>query len=457
MLIDTHAHLDMEQFAHDLDEVLDRASGSGVRYIITIGSNLSSSRKAAELAGRREALYFAPGFHPHDVKDVAEGDYETLKALALTPKAVAVGETGLDYHYDLSPRRAQREHFARHIRLAREVGRPLIVHSREAEADTMDILRAEGADAAGGTLHCFSGGYEMARKALDMGLYLSVGGSLTFKKSDALRDVIRKVPIEKLLLETDCPYLAPQPVRGKRNEPGYIGHVAGTLAAVKGLSLDDVERITSFNAMTLFRIGELPDEGKIAYPIRDSLYLNITNQCTNACLFCVRYTTDFVKGHNLRLARDPSVAEIKAAMAGFEKYREVVFCGYGEPFMRLDALKEVAAHVKARGVRVRVNTNGQALIIHGRDILPEISGLVDSLSVSLNFPDPGQYVDFCRPGVGEKAYESLKEFVVSAKKYVPEVVVTVLDMPGVDIVACRKVADEELGVPLRVREYNVVG
>jgi TatD DNase family protein len=321
----------------------------------------------------------------------------------------------------------------------------------------MEILRSEGAGQAGGTMHCFPGGHEMAKEALDLGFYISVGGTLTFRKSEALREVISRVPIERLLLETDCPYLAPQPMRGKRNEPAYITHAAETLARVKGLSVEDVARITGFNAMTLFRIGELPDEGKIAYPIRDSLYLNITNQCTNACLFCVRYSTDYVKGHNLRLARDPSVAEVAEAMAGFENYREVVFCGYGEPFMRLDVLKEIAAKVKSKGVRVRVNTNGQALLIHGRDILPEIAGLVDALSVSLNFPGAAEYVDVCRPRLGDKAYESLKEFVISAKRHVPEVTVTVLDMPGVDIEACRKVADEELGVPLKVREYNVVG
>jgi TatD DNase family protein len=457
LLIDTHAHLDMEQFKDDLTETLGRADDAGVAFIITIGADIGSSRAAARLAGQYERVYFSPGFHPHDVKDVREEDYSELRALAADPKAVAIGETGLDYHYDLSPRDTQRTHFARQIALAGELGKPVIVHSREAESDTMEILASEGLPARGGTMHCFAGGYETARRALDMGMFLSVGGTLTFKKADSLRDVIRKVPIERLLLETDCPYLAPHPMRGRRNEPAYVGRVAETLAELKGLSVEDVGRITSMNAMALFNIGDLPREGAIAYPIRGSLYLNITNQCTNACLFCVRNTTDFVKGHNLRLARDPSAQEVIEALGGFEKYREVVFCGYGEPFMRLDVLKQAAAHVKKKGVRVRVNTNGHALLIHGRDILPEIAGLVDSLSVSLNFPTPGQYADICRPSIGEGAYEAVKQFVIMARKIIPEVTVTVLDMPGVDLAACRKVAREELGVPLRVREYNDVG
>lgn len=459
MLIDTHAHLDMEQFKDDLPEALDRALAAGVRYVITIGADMASSRRAAALAANNDAIYFSPGFHPHDVKDVTDADYDELRRLAQSPKAVAIGETGLDYHYDLSPRDVQRAHFARQIHIAREIGKPLIVHSREAESDTMEIMESEGAAGAGGTMHCFAGGSDMARRALEMGFYLSVGGTLTFKKSDELREVIKGVPIERLMLETDCPYLAPQKFRGKRNEPAYVTHVVETLALLKGLSVEDVARITSYNAMTLFRMGELPAEGSIAYPIRDSLYLNITNKCTNECVFCVRNDTDFVKGHNLRLVRDPSAAEIIAAMeaAGFRDYREVVFCGYGEPFIRLEVLKEVAKAAKAGGVRVRVNTNGHALLIHKRDVLPELAGLVDALSVSLNSPDAAGYVEICRPAKGADAYKSIKEFVKAAKKHVPDVVVTVLSMPGVDVEACRRIAEDELGVPLRVREYNVVG
>jgi len=318
-------------------------------------------------------------------------------------------------------------------------------------------MRSEDAAQAGGTMHCFAGDAAMARHALDMGFYISVGGTLTFKKADELRETIKAVPIERILLETDCPYLAPHPLRGKRNEPSHLSYVVDVLAALKGLSSEDIARITTHNALTLFGVEEADTDAAIAYPIRDSLYLNITNRCTNACSFCARNTTDFVKGHNLKLRRDPDLSEILSAMEGFEKYREVVFCGYGEPFLRLDIIKAVSIHVKEKGVRVRVNTNGHALMIHKRDILPEIAGLVDALSVSLNSPYEEQYNEICRPLIGDGAYESLKEFVRRAKKYVPEVVVTALGMPGVDLAACRRVAEDELGVPLRIREYDEVG
>ncbi|MHB8173355.1 MAG: TatD family nuclease-associated radical SAM protein, partial [Nitrospirota bacterium] len=264
--------------------------------------------------------------------------------------------------------------------------------------------------------------------------------------------------IERLLLETDCPYLAPKPLRGKRNEPSFLKYIVEALAGLKGLSSEDVERITSFNASALFGICEPPSEGAIAYPIRDSLYLNITNRCTNACVFCVRNTTDFVKGHNLRIKHEPSVQEIISAMekAGFVRYREVVFCGYGEPFLRLDVIKEVARAIKARGVSVRINTNGHALLINGEEFLPELKGLVDALSVSLNFPTELEYKKYCKPQK-DGAYKSLKEFVKRAKEYVPEVSVTALSMPGVDIEECRRIASDELGVKLRVRKYDEVG
>ncbi len=458
MIIDTHAHLDMEQFRDDLPSVLARARDAGVRYIITIGSDIKSSRAARDIAAAHEEIFFSPGFHPHDVKSATEADYGEMEELLKYPKAVAVGEIGLDYHYDYSPRDTQTEHFKRQLAVAKKVNKPVIIHSREAETETMDIIASAGLPEAGGTLHCFSGGPGMARRALELGMYLSVGGTLTFNNSGALRDVIKTAPIEKLLLETDCPYLAPKPLRGKRNEPSYLKYIAEALAQLKGLSPEDVMRITSLNASLLFGICEPPKDGAIVYPIRDSLYLNITNRCTNACVFCVRNSTDFVKGHNLRIRNEPTAREIISAMerADFTRYREVVFCGYGEPFLRLDVIKEVARAVKARGVKVRINTNGHALLINGDRFMPELKGLIDAVSVSLNFPTEAEYEKYCRPQ-REGAYKSLKEFVRRAKEYIPEVGVTALAMPGVDIEECQRIAKDELGADLRVRKYDEVG
>ncbi|MDX1764704.1 MAG: TatD family nuclease-associated radical SAM protein [bacterium] len=350
----------------------------------------------------------------------------------------------------------QEKAFRRQIDVARDVGLPIIVHSREAEEETLAILQAGKAGDVGGVIHCFSGGVEMAREALSMGFFISFSGSLTFKNAAALRTVAETIPIEKVLVETDCPYLAPQPVRGKRNEPAHVRFVAETLAEIHGLRPADVGRITSHNAMQLFRFGEVDPRGKIAYQIRDSLYLNITNRCTNTCGFCVRNDRDFVKGHNLRLYDEPTTEEVIAAIANPRDYREVVFCGYGEPLIRLDVVQDVAAWIKGQGGMVRVNTNGQGNLIHQRNIVSELRGLVDAYSVSLNAENEEKYNALCRPAFGAGTYEAVKSFIQEAAK-VADVSVTVLNLAEVDVEACRRIARDELHVGFRLRYHDDVG
>jgi TatD DNase family protein len=305
-------------------------------------------------------------------------------------------------------------------------------------------------------MHCFSGDMQMANTLIEKGVLISIAGPVTFSKAESLREVVRQVPIEHLLVETDAPYLSPVPMRGKRNEPAFVRHTAEAVAKIKGLTLDDVARITSFNAMQLFGIGAMPERGRISYPIRNSLYLNITNRCTAACTFCVRYHTDFVKGHNLRLCDEPTADELLKEIGDPKRYDEVVFCGYGEPLLRLDVVKAVAAEVKRLGGRVRIDTNGHANLIHKRNVLPELAGLVDAVSVSLNAQNAEVYEKLSQPQFGAPTYEAVKEFIREAKKYIPDVTATVVSAPGVDIEACRKIA-EGLGAKYRVREYNVVG
>lgn len=455
MFVDTHAHLEMAQYEVDRDEVIARARDSGVHYIVSVGSDLDGCRGAVNLARQHENIYAAVGIHPHEVRDIDEGVYAELRELAKDPKVVAWGETGLDYHYLYSPKDVQQVRFREQVRIAAELKLPVIVHDREAHEDVMRILREEKAGTNGGVIHCFSGDAAMAREAIDMGFLISVAGPLTFKKSDDYRRIVSEIPIESLLIETDSPYLSPEPFRGKRNEPAHVKYVAETIARVKGLTALDVARITSLNAMALFGIGEIEQEGKIAYQIRESLYLNVTNRCTNTCTFCVRYYTDFVKGHKLRLTHEPTAAELIEAVGDPVKYQEVVFCGYGEPLLRLDVIKEVARWVKDRGGRVRINTNGHATLIHKRNILPELSGLVDCVSVSLNTDTEEKYIEYCQPAF-PGAYQAVKDFIRLATEYMPEVFVTALTLPSVDIEACRRIA-EELGAKLRVRELDVVG
>ncbi len=452
-LIDTHCHLDMSEFDNDREDVIARAKDTGFEALITAGSDFDSAARAMELATRHDFIYAAIGVHPHDAKDFSDEIYLDLVSRSRNRKVVAIGETGLDYHYDHSPRDVQREVFRKHLRLAKEAGLPVIVHSREAKEDTMAILAESGINQ--GVLHCFSGDLDMAEQAMSMGLSLSLAGPVTFKKSSRLREIARIIPDDYLLIETDAPYLSPEPLRGRRNEPSYLEYTARFIADLREISLDDLARITTLNAKRLFGIGTLPDRAEIAYQIRDSLYLNITNRCTNACSFCVKFRSDFVKGHRLRLSQEPTEEEITLSIGDPSLYKEVVFCGYGEPLERLDAVKDVARWIKERGGRVRINTNGHANLIHKRDILPELKGLVDSISVSLDAQDEATYNRLCKP-VFKNAHAEIIRFIRQAKEFIPDVQATVVELEGVDIEKCREIA-AQLGVKLRIRKLDVVG
>jgi TatD DNase family protein len=452
-LIDTHCHLDMPQFDGDREEVIARAKDAGFEALITVGSDIRGTMKAKELAARYDFIYASVGVHPHDAKDFSDETYKDLSLWTKDPKIVAIGETGLDYHYDHSPRDIQREVFKKHLHLAKETGLPVIVHSREAKDDTMAILEKSGVTK--GVMHCFSGDRDMAERAMAMGFSLSFAGPVTFKKSSLLRELARSVPDDYLLLETDAPYLAPEPLRGKRNEPIYLEKTARFLAEVREISFEDTARITTLNAKRLFGIGSISGEAEIAYQIRDSLYLNITNRCTNACSFCVKFRSDYVKGHQLRLSHEPTEEEIKGEIGDPSRYREVVFCGYGEPLQRLETVKHIARWVKERGGNVRINTNGQADLIHKRDILPELEGIVDRISISLDAQDEETYDRICRPAF-KNAYSEVLRFIRQSKNYIPDVQVTVVELEGVDIERCGRIA-AELGVAFRIRKLDAVG
>jgi TatD DNase family protein len=447
----------MDQFCDEKDEIIKRAEESGLENIINIGSNLESCRSAVELAENFQSVYASVGIHPHDASDVNRHALEEIKALAKHPKVVAIGETGLDYHYLNSPKEAQKKAFRAFIKLARELNLPLILHVREAQHDALTILREEELPERGGVTHCFSGSYEDAKRYIDLGFLISYTGVITFPNAHSSRDAAKKIPIEKILIETDSPYLAPVPKRGKRNEPSYVRYVAEKIAEIKGLSLQDVGRITTLNAKNLFNLPGADVTTQIAYPIRNSLYLNITNRCTLYCTFCTKFKDYSVKGHYLKLAHEPSLDEIFNAMGDYKDFNEVVFCGYGEPLLRLDLVKDVAKILKKEGIRVRINTDGLANLVFNRDITAELKGLVDSISVSLNAPDSETYEKHCKSKFGKDAYRAVKEFIIKAKAHVPDVTATVVALPGLDVEACRSVVEKELGVTFRVREYNEVG
>ncbi|MEJ2683596.1 MAG: YchF/TatD family DNA exonuclease [Candidatus Sulfobium sp.] len=452
-LIDTHCHLDMKEFDADREEVITRAREAGFDALITVGSDLSGTVRSMELSELYDFVFAAIGIHPHDAKDFTGEIFSSLREWSVRKKVVAIGETGLDYHYDHSPREIQRKVFRRHLELAGEADLPVIIHSREAEKDTMEILKESGITS--GVLHCFSGDRDMAEQAMSMGFFISLAGPVTFKKSLQLKEIAGAIPDDYLLVETDAPYLTPEPFRGRRNEPAYMRHTVKLLAELRGVSYEDLARITTLNAKRLFRIGPVSEQAEVAYKIRDSLYLNITNRCTNTCSFCVKFRSDFVKGHKLRLLREPDEEEIKRAIGDPSAYREIVFCGYGEPLLRLDAVRNVAKWVKDNKGTVRINTNGHANLIHKRDILPELRGIVDSISISLDAQDEETYNRLCRPAF-RNAYAEILRFIKRAAEVIPHVQVTVVELPGVDVEKCRRIATE-LGANFRLRKYDVVG
>jgi len=456
MIIDTHCHFDFKDFDVDRDAALERAKAAGVVRIINVGSSIEGSRRSVELAQKYGMVYASVGVHPHEAKSLTPDVIVEIKSLAVHPKVVAIGEVGLDYYRNLSPKDSQIAAFETFIALSGELDLPLIIHARECGFDAASILKKiRKCSAIQGVIHCFSGDKESLKKYLDLGLYISFTCNLTFKNATALRETAKYVPVERLLLETDAPYLAPEGKRGKRNEPAYMAALLDEWSKILGLSKDDIARITTHNANALFDLG-MDDPSKITYEIRDSLYLNITNRCTNSCNFCIRSQTQFVKGHNLRLDNEPSVEEVIKAVGDAKRYKEIVFCGYGEPTMRLDAIKKIASELKKMGAKIRVVTNGHGDLINKRIIAPELKGLVDSFSVSLNADTENVYNDICKPEFGAPSYAAVKDFIRSAVKAGMDVEATCLDLPGVDVTKCKEIAIS-LGASLRPRHLGVVG
>lgn len=253
MLIDSHAHLNNERFDDDREEVIGRC-GEQLTALLNVGYDLASSQSSLELAEAYPFIYASVGIHPHDAQEAATDYLEQLKKMAEHPKVVAIGEIGLDYYYDLSPREVQQNVFREQLRLAKELNLPFIIHNRDAHADIMNILKQEAPYPMGGVMHCFSASWEVAQECLKLGLYISFAGPVTFANAGKLKEIAGKIPLERLLVETDCPYLTPVPHRGKRNEPAYVRFVAEHVAGLRGLAVEELANTTAQNAIRLFRL-----------------------------------------------------------------------------------------------------------------------------------------------------------------------------------------------------------
>jgi len=458
-LVDTHVHLEDQAFAADRLAVIERAQADNVNTMINAGSTASANRAVLALAQKTPGLYGSVGLHPHEFPSTSEATFSVLQEQLGHEKVVALGEIGLDYHvfpdYPPPDRKAQQEAFARQLQLARIFELPLIIHVREAYSDALQLLREYGPFINRGVMHCYAGGMEYLKDVLDLGFYIGVGGPVTYPKAESVREVVRAVPDDRLLLETDAPYLPPQSRRGKRNEPACIKEIAKACAALRGTCWESLAEQTTANAFRLFKI-EAKSAGVFTYNIKGHLYVNLTNRCSADCVFCPRRIHRRVQEYELTLQREPLARELIEAIGDPRQWAEIVFCGFGEPVLRLPTLLQVARAVKAKGGRIRVDTNGHADIIFGRDILPECQGLVDEWSISLNSADPQQYEHLVRPAGGRQTYPAVIAFIERAVKSGFTVTVTAVELSEIDSKSLQQLT-QRLGARYRGRIYQRLG
>ncbi|NTV53238.1 MAG: YchF/TatD family DNA exonuclease [Candidatus Firestonebacteria bacterium] len=436
MWIDSHAHLEDEAFDADRSAVLDRARAAGVELFLNAGSTPAANIRILAMLPGHDDLFAGLGLHPHEFPGIPEAALDDLPRQLSQEKVVAVGEIGLDYHVfrdmPAPDADAQQRAFRRQLRLARVFELPLLVHVREAYADALRILREEGPFNRGGVLHCYAGGPELVEEVLALGFSLGFGATVGYPKADEVRAALKRATPEKILLETDAPYLPPQSRRGGRNEPAFLAEIAQTAAQVKGLTLDELADVTRANTRRLFQLDP-PAADVLAYPLGKHMYVNLTNRCSANCVFCPRRVSRRLQTYDLTLRREPSAREVIAALGDLSGSSEVVFCGFGEPVLRLPVLLAVAREVKRQGKKVRVNTNGQADLIFGRDILPECAGLVDEWSVSLNSGSPEQYARLVQPATGKDTWESVTRFIARAARTGFTVTSSAVELPEVDL------------------------
>ncbi len=451
MFIDTHAHLFYPNFNGEVEQVIERAINAGVEKIIVPATDLATSKQAIDLAEQHDMIYAAVGVHPHDTNEIQSNYLELLEDFSKHEKVVAIGEIGLDYYYDFSPKEKQIEAFRKQIDLAVKVELPIIVHNREANEDVMNIIREYKNTSLRAQFHCFAGTTKDAKELISMKHFISFTGNITFKKADSVREVLSNVEIENLLLETDSPFLTPVPYRGKRNEPSNLPLIAEKVAEIHNVGVEDVARTTNYNVFKLFGIGEKPPVSYV-YKIGNSLYVNVTNRCNADCVFCDRKGDAVISGYNLKMksTEEPEAAEYINLIGDPKKYKEIVFCGYGEPTIRWDVVKEVAKYVKDNGGSTRLNTNGHGNFINKKDITPELQGLIDTVSISLNSTEPEQYAKLMR--VDPKMHSEMLDFAKKAKQY-SKVVLSIVGLDEVDKEKAKDLAVNQLGVEFRERGY----
>lgn len=451
MFIDTHAHLFFENYATDLHDVIEKAFYDGVTRIIVPGTDLKTSEKAIELAQKYRGIYASVGVHPHDTKDWKSSDIKLFEQLLTEKKVIAVGEIGLDYYYDYSPKEKQIKAFREQLDLAIEKNKPVIIHNREANSDTMQISREYSLLGMKAQYHCYAGTLEEAKELISLGHYISFPGNLTFKTTEHIREMVKVLGLESLLLETDSPFMTPVPHRGKRNEPAYLVLIAQKLAEIFECSIETVGEITTHNAEKLFKLLEI-NEPNYVYKLGNNLYINITNRCNSKCYFCHREDIPFLGGYDLSMSKSAEAnSNVYIEKIGNPlDYDEIVFCGYGEPTLRWEVVKEIAKYIKSKGGKTRLDTNGHGNYLNKRDITPELKDIFDLVSVSLNAENKELYSKIMQ--IAPEFFDETINFAKLAKQYT-NVVLTAVDLPEIDAKIVEDFVVNSLGFDFKLRYY----
>lgn len=413
------------------------------------GISLESSLRAALLSETRIGVYAAAGIHPNELKpdSCSPDSLDDLTEILLRPRLIAVGETGLDLYRDRVPEKLQIEVFKEHIRLAEAFGLTLIVHSRSAEREVLDVL---GDDVTVPVImHCYTGPDDTAREAVDRGYYIGFAGPITFGKNDRLRKLAGSLRADRILIETDAPYMSPEPVRGKRNEPSNVKYIADTISEIWERDSSVTAGILMANSLKAMQLGPAR-RTDLVYLLYGNIYMNITGRCTNRCRFCIKDRTDGIGGYYLKHNEEPVEKRLDSIIDSLSPRmgKELVFCGYGEPTMRPELLKRLARSAAGRGFSVRLNTNGSCLARLSPEGTRELLGPFDAVSVSLNASSREEYNRICRPA-DENTWDRLMEFIELARRSV-SVRLTAVRYPGVSTESVEELA-KSLSLPFRIR------
>ena len=449
---DSHCHLHFSHFEDDLAGVVENSREAGISHIMIPSIDVETAEISAVIAEKYN-LYSAAAFHPEHLPE--DGNNETewldLKRILLRPRTIAVGETGLDFHHKTYSPEKQKLWFQKHIELAEAIGYPLIVHSRGAEEEVLRQLPASLSVPV--ILHCWGGDSSLTDDAVSRGFYIGVDGPLTYRKNSKLRDLIHRIPREKLLVETDSPFLPPEPFRGRRNEPAFCRSIVIQIRELwdADMSIEEASYILWENAMRAYRLHPDNRRADIVYCYGDSLYVNLTSRCQNRCSFCIKNSVDGLGGYYLRHMHDPAENLVFSTIEDFpiEEFKELVFCGFGEPTLRNELLVRSAKAARARGVKTRLNTNGLCTSFLDNQQVTDLLQCFDSVSISLNASGAREYNRICPSSVAD-SWEHLMKFIKLVKKTGMKSQVSAVDKSGADLQRTAALANR-LQMQLRIR------